>query len=187
MLGSPRFQHGYESHGRTSFDFNANGEQIYGRQELWGGSDHWGWRVGYGHRTGNNYRTGDNLEMPSSYKSRDWDVALGYDFSRDSHLEFSYLRLDQTDVEFPGQIFDFDFLATDAFELTWTLENQCYFDSLTVEGWYNHTRFAGNAQRSGKRQQFPVLDQIGFIGDTDAANTSTGGSAFVSWGNPYAP
>ena len=77
LLGSPRYAGGFQSHGSTSFDYEANGEQCYGRQSLFGGSDDWGYRVGYGHRTGNDYLTGSGDEMPSSYKSRDIDVALG--------------------------------------------------------------------------------------------------------------
>ncbi len=29
-----------------------------------------------------------------------------YDLTENSSIEFHYLRLDQTDVEFPGQLFD---------------------------------------------------------------------------------
>ena len=67
--------------------------QVYGRQAIWGGDDYWGFRVGYGHRTGNDYRTGEGTEIPSSYNSRDVDVALGADLTSNSYLEFSYLRL----------------------------------------------------------------------------------------------
>jgi hypothetical protein len=95
--------------------------------------------------------------MPASYKSRDIDVALGYDRSEQEHVEFHFLRLDQTDVEFPGQIFDLDFLVTDAYELQYVLEGQNNFDELEVEVWYNRTRFEGHAQRSGKRRQIPQL------------------------------
>ena len=62
----------------------------------------WGFRVGYGHRTGNDYVSGDRTQIPSSYNSRDLDLAVGHDLANSSHLEFKLLRLDQTNVEFPG-------------------------------------------------------------------------------------
>ena len=184
LLGAPRFECGPEWHGSTSLDYQTNGEQWHGRQNVWGGSSDWGFRAGYGHRTGNDYESGDGTDIPSSYKSRDVDVALGFDLTEDSHIEFSYLRLDQTDVEYPGQLFDMDFLVTDAFELNYVLENQAYFDTLSVETWYHRTRFEGDSQRRGKRRQIPELDAIGFLGFTDADAMSTGFQVAATWGLP---
>lgn len=181
LVKSPRYQDGFETHGSTSANYKTNGEQFYGRQSIWGGDTDWGFRAGYGHRTGNDYETGDGTEMPSSYNSRDVNFSLGYDPSADSHIEFTYLRLDQTGVEFPGQVFDIDFLKTDSYEVKYLLENQCYFDRLTFETWYNATHFNGNAQGSGKRRQIPILDEIGFIGFTDVNNMSTGFSLAAEW------
>ena len=183
LLQSPRYDCGFETHGRTSVDYKTNGEQVSGRQEIWGGDDLWGFRVGYGHRTGNDYRTGTGAEIPSSYNSRDWDVALGRELTEDSRLEFNYLRLDQTNVEFPGQAFDIDFLVTDGYEVEYTWEDQVYFDRLTVDAWYNRTRFEGSAQRPGKRSQFPFYDDIQFVGFTDVDSLSTGFRSDLTWGD----
>jgi outer membrane receptor protein involved in Fe transport len=188
ILRSPRFEDGPEWHGRTSLNFQTNGEQWYGRQTLFGGSDDWGVRVGYGHRTGNDYEDGDGNGIPSSYQSRDIDSTLGFDLSDDSRIEFSYLRLDQTDVEFPGQIFDIDFLVTDGYEVKYILENQCEFDRLEFETWYNRTRFEGNAQRIGKRRQIPELvAPLNFTGFTDVDAMSAGYTLAVTWGVPDCP
>ena len=183
LLQSPRYDDGFESHGSTTIDYKTNGEQIYGRQEVWGGGSDWGFRVGYGHRTGNDYRSGDGTGIPASYKSRDLDVALGMDLTETSSIEFSYLRLDQTDVEFPGQAFDIDFLVTDGYEVKYTLDDQAYFDRFVIDTWYNRTRFEGSAQRPGKRRQFPFYDFINFVGNTDVDSMSTGTRAAWSWGD----
>ncbi len=79
----------------------------------------------YGHRTGNDYSTGGAADdsfnqprsLPTSYNSRNILFSAGRDFSPNSGLEFSYLRLDQTGLEFPGLVYDLDFLTTDGFEL----------------------------------------------------------------------
>jgi outer membrane receptor protein involved in Fe transport len=183
LLRAPRYEDGPESHGSTSLDYQTNGEQVYGRQNVWGGSADWGFRVGYGHRTGNDYQSGDGTDIPSSYNSRDLDFAIGVDLSPDSHLDFSYLRLDQTGVEFPGQIFDMDFLVTDGFELTYVLEDQRYFDRLAADTWYNRTRFEGNSQGIAKRRQIPQLDDpLEFQGFTDVDAMSTGFRLATTWG-----
>jgi len=184
LLQSPRFADGYETHGSTSIEYKTNGEQWYGRQTIWGGDDDWGFRIGSGIRTGNDYTMGNDDELPTSYKSRDIDVTLGFDLSEDEHIEFSYLRLDQTDVESPGQFFDIDFLVTDAFELTYTLDNQCYFDRFTLETWYNRTRFEGDASRSGKLNQIPSIPLVTNNLATDVDSMSTGYSTALTWGQP---
>jgi iron complex outermembrane recepter protein len=175
---SPRFENGYETHASTSLEYRTNGEQWHGRKTVEGGDQQWGYRIGYGHRTGSDYESGDGVEIPSSYKSRDWDVAIGFDLSEDSQLEFHYLRLDQTDVEFPGQAFDLDFLVTDGFEATWRLDDPGpMIDSLEVDTWINQTRLAGDTSRSGKVRQFPAFAFPPFDplrADTNVEALSTG-------------
>ncbi len=192
---SPRFENGYESHGSTGIEYQTNGDQWNGRQRLWGGSSNWGYRVGYGHRTGSDYDTGAGGLIPASYKSRNPFVALGADLTDDSRIEFSYLRLDQTDVEFAGQVFDMDFLVTDGYDLRYVQENHAYFDRLVLETWYNRTRFAGDNLRPGKRRQVPILDMFlqnpfnpgdfgSLVATTDVDAMSTGFRLAMSWGEP---
>ncbi len=183
LLHAPRYEDGFEAHGRTSADYKTNGQQFYGRQEAWGGAEDWGFRVGYGHRTGNDYRSGSGIEIPASYNSRDVDLAVGFDLTPDSSLEFGYVRLDQTGVEFPGQAFDIDVLVTNGFELKYTQECQPAYERLVAETWYNRTRLDGSAQSAGKRRQFPYYDVLTFRGITDVDSQSTGYSCYLLWGD----
>lgn len=174
VLPSPRFEDGYQNHSSTSLEYKTNGQQWHGREIVWGGNDTYGYRVGYGHRTGNDYFTGDGVEIPASYNSRDLDVALGRDLPNGGTLEFNYLRLDQTGVEIAGQVFDLNYLGTDAFEVTYTQPTNGFFDLMVLEGWYNQSRLSGNAQGSGKRRQMPLLDENDFVGFVAGDNMSTG-------------
>lgn len=190
LTQAPRFD-GYESHGSSSFDFDTNGEQAYARQTLFGGSNDWGYLVSYGHRTGTDYETGQGSTIPSSYKSRDLYVALGWDLSPSQTLEFNYLRLDQTDLEFPGLVYDLDFLVTDGFEVKYTDTRPALGDRLDIEAWYNTTRFEGDTLNSGKARQIPTLSSIlyspsgtdGFA-ITDASGSSMGYRWETTWGEP---
>lgn len=183
LLHSPRYEDGWQLGGSSSLNYQTNGEQWYGRQMFQGGDSDWGFRLSYGHKTGNDYESGNGTDIPSSYNSRDVDFALGYDFSPDSSIEFHYLRLDQTGVEFPGQLFDMNYLVTDGFEATYELRNQDHVDRLVVDTWHNNTRFKGNAQSPTKKRQFPGLftavpDYTGF---TDVDSTSSGYRVLASW------
>ena len=183
LLDSPRFEDGWQLGGSTSLNYQTNGEQWYGRQTVEGGESDWGFRIGYGQKTGNDYQSGNGTDIPSSYQSRDVDFALGYDLTQDSSIEFHYLRLDQTNVEFPGQLFDMDFLKTDGFEATYELRNQDHFDRLVIDTWYNNTQFKGNAQSPAKKTQFPGLfTQVpNYTGLTDVETTSVGYRAAGTW------
>lgn len=178
---TPRCEEALGIGGSTGFDYRGNGQQWSGRQTLWGGAADWGFRAGYGHRTGNDYTAGNGQFVAASYHSRDLEVALGRDFDAGRHVEFRYLRLDQTGVELPGQAFDIDWLCTDGYELSYAAEEQLSADRLTLDAWYNRTRLDGNAQNASKRAQFPYYDFIKFKGFTDVDSMSAGFRLAASW------
>ena len=160
FIHSPRSQNGPQLNGMTSANYHTNGAQWSGRQSLWGGGRNYGFHLSYGHRTGNDYETGFGTSLPSSYKSRDLFFAVGRDISPYESIEVNALRLDQTDVEFPGLVFDLNFLVTDGYELTYTNTNPMLGDRFTSEFWYNRTRFEGDTLRPGKNAQIPQLQLI---------------------------
>lgn len=181
---APRYASGLEWHGRTAVTYKDNGQQLYGRQMIFGGSTNWGMRLSYGQRIGNDYMTGNGpaFEIPSSYNARDIDFVYGFDIGQNQTVEIGYLRLDQTDLEFPGQVFDTTFLVTDGFRVGYTVRDTAYFDMMKLTGYYNRTSFAGNAQATGKRRQIPILDEVGYTGFTDADLMNTGTQIAFTWG-----
>jgi iron complex outermembrane receptor protein len=191
LISSPRYAGGYETHGSTSIDYQSNGQQVYGRQTVIGGAENWGYRITYGNRTGNDYQTGDGSEIPASYQSQDWNVALGWDLTEDSSLEFNYLRLDQNDVEFPGLVFDINYLETDGYELKYIHEAPEFADEFHSEVWYNRTRFDGDTLSESKNRFMPQLQTTLFAppGEQGFAITDGDGSSFgyrseAVYGNP---
>ena len=184
---TPRSCCGYEWSGSNALEYQSNGQQFFGRQTVQGGGEDYGYRINYGHRTGNDYETGDGWSLPTSYNSRYLDVAFGYDFSPNSRLEFNYLRVDQTGIEFPGMVFDINWLGTDGYELRYVLEDQPEFDLLTIDGWYNRTEFTGDTSRPGKNRQIPSLRSNFNLGPdqyltTDVDGMSAGYRLAVTWG-----
>ena len=190
LLQTPRYSE-YEHFGSTSFDYESNGEQFYGRQSFWGGNQDWGFRVSYGHRTGTDYETGTGSPIPASYKSRDLFVAVGWDPSDHERFEFNYLRLDQTDLEFPGLVYDINDLGTNGYELTYVNTQPLFGDRFDSEVWFNETDFTGDTLNSGKAAQIPGLETIlfspsGFDGFaiTSARGTSFGTRLESTFGRP---
>lgn len=181
LLPTPRYEGGREFHGTTSIDYLTNGEQVYGRQTIFGGDADSGYRASYGHRTGNDYTAGDGREIPASYKSRDINLAFGRDLDPHRKVEFNYLRLDQTDVEFPGLVFDTRYLVTDGYEVKYFDDAPRFGDYHMAEVWYNRTRFEGDTLALSKNTQIPLLSTILYspsgvdgFGITDGDGSSLG-------------
>ncbi len=183
LLPSPRYRNGLEAHGGTDLEFRANGNQIFGQQSVLLGASNWGSRFNYSNRSGDDYVDGNNIRIPSSYRSQEMTLAIGRDWEKDS-VEVNVLRLDQTDLIFPGYVFDIDFLVTDGYEVTHVRKDAGAFDRVQTDVWYNRTRFEGNAQNPRKRAFFPVFDLISYEGFTDVDSLSTGyRQAFVYGGS----
>jgi iron complex outermembrane recepter protein len=197
LVESPRYEEGFRTFAGTALEYKTNGEQLYGRQNIWGGGQDWGFRVGYGHRTGNDYETGSTLFdseglIPASYNSRNLHVAGGYDPTDTSRLEFYYLRLDETNVEYPSLVYDVNALKTDGYQLRYTDWGGVAYDLLEIEGWYNRTAFTGDTSRAGKNRQIPTLrDLFALAPDqylvTDVDGMSAGYRAAVTWGEADCP
>ncbi len=174
--------------GSTSVTYKTNGEQIYGRQNFLGGSTDWGFHISYGHSVGNDYIDGNRKKLPSSFHSRDVFATLGWDPTPYSKVEFTYLRLDQTGLEFPGLVFDINVLVTNGFELKYVDENPLIGDIVTAEGWHNRTKFSGDTLGDGINRQLPGIQSILFSPDgmsgaayTNADSASAGYRTDRTW------
>ena len=181
LATSPRSQDGPDVGGSTGLEYQDNGQQWYGRQTLTYAEKDWGARVGYGERSGSDYQSGSGLGIPSSYHSRDVDVALGFDLSEGQSLELVYLLQDQSRVELPGQAFDIDLHVTNEFEATWPHRQLDFADNVEVETWINDAHLTGNAQNPVKRQSFPIFNNRSYQGVTDVNSLSFGARAAATW------
>jgi iron complex outermembrane recepter protein len=187
FLTTPRFSNGGDSGGSSSIEYQTNGDRFYARQEVWTGTEDFGARVTYGNKTGKSYETGLNngsvSMIPGGYDSRDVNAAIGWDPQPGHRIELNYLRLDQTGIEFPGQILDIDQLQTDAGEVTYTIADHAFFDFGSFETWYNRTQFVGDNLAAGKRRQIPLFNDVGLTYLTDVLSISAGYDFNLSWGS----
>ena len=173
LVGSPRYADGNQLHGATDAEYRANGNQYFAQQSvLWGGEDR-GALFNYAVREGGDYRGGGGIPIPSSYRSDEMLLSVGRDFENHS-LEIGALYLDQSDLVFPGYVFDIDNLTTQGYTFRHSYRGSGLWDTVDTEFWYNETRFDGNAQNPAKRPFFPLLDQVQYVGFTDVDSMSTG-------------
>ena len=152
-LDSPRFQDGFETHGRTSLNYQTNGQRWNGLQSVWGGDGNWGFRLTYNGQTAADYRAGDGQSIASSYLSQNINFGLGFSLTENSTIELKGQRTFQQNIASPGLYFDVGQLNTEAYSLRYTLRNQGIFDRLVLDTWYNNTTGTGNTS-SGSKQAF---------------------------------
>ncbi|MFN7876510.1 MAG: hypothetical protein ACK5PB_14425 [Pirellula sp.] len=173
LLESPRYTDRSQWHGSSGAEYKVNGNQFLGQQGVYGGGEDWGARFQYINRFGDDYYAGDRELIPSSYSSQEYLAAFGRDWKGNS-LEVGLIYLDQQDLVFPGYVFDIDNLQTIGTSIRHTSDGYAGWDQITNQIWFNQTDFVGNAQNERKRQFFPVLDLINYVGFTDVESLSTG-------------
>lgn len=167
---------------RTVFNWSENGNGIYGRQVIEGGASYWGFRINTGFRTANDYESGNDTLIRGSYKHRDIDFALGYDFTPDNRLAFNYVRLDLTDAEFYNQPTDIDFLVTNGFTLRYDSDYTQFYDHATSQGWYNRTRLAQSGGTIiGNGFDDPSI--LGLLVNTYVDQITYGSRSAITWGD----
>lgn len=149
---SPRFDTGYEAHGRSSLGYQTNGARWDGLQTIFGGGPDWGFRVTANLLQGNDYIDGTRMPIAASYNATNINYAIGMDLNPGLHFEFKGLRVNQHDVEFPGLYFDIEELNTEAYSWRFTIDKQQWFDRSNMEIWYNTTVANGNTQQFNKQQ-----------------------------------
>lgn len=190
---TPRYEDGYQWEDETKFAWDSNGDQWFGRESVQGGTHNSGWRIGYGQRGGVDYAAGDGLPLAASFNARDLDVAYGVDLTENSSLEVNYLRTVMEDVDTPGQVNDFEELVSDGFALRLDVEDQTYFDRLSVNAWHNVSTFEGTVENKTVDPNdadffFPPPDPIfnfRFARVNSSGRTSSEGArAKMSWGDP---
>ncbi|MFO0938003.1 MAG: TonB-dependent receptor [Gemmataceae bacterium] len=155
-LDSPRSQGncgGYEWHGTSAFGYQTNGSRVNGLQTATMAGTDWGLLASYNVLQGNDYRAGDGTRIPSSYLSHNYNIAMGYDLSDKTSIEFKAMGNFQSNLEFPGLFFDITRSDTQAYSFRIQTRDFGAIDLATATVWYNQTTGEGNTQ-SGAKQMF---------------------------------
>jgi iron complex outermembrane recepter protein len=164
---SPRYECGFEAHGRTGVRYQTNGQRWDGLQSFSFGEKNWGGRITYDFLQGSDYEAGGGILVPGAYLSNNVNLVLGFDINDKSSIEFKAIRLQQNNVEYPGLYFDIQKLDTEAYSVRYTLKDQPGFDKFTFDGWYNSTTANGFTALPQKQAFVRQLLDASFNPDQD--------------------
>jgi iron complex outermembrane recepter protein len=151
-VNAPRSKNGgTEYHGISALGYQTNGEQYNALQVVTAAGPNWGFRGSYNILQGNDYADGGGNNIPASYLSNNFNVALGYDLTEDITIDFKGLRTFQSNLEFPGLFFDVDASDTEAYNTRITARNVGPFDVFTTDLWYNVSTTSGSTRGGAKK------------------------------------
>lgn len=155
---TPRFQCP-DATGTFGLTYHTNGSRVFSRAAIEGGGKDWGYILNYSARVGSDYTAGNGQAIPSSYDNRNVLAQFGFDLNRDWSLEFRFNRLDQTDTEYAGQVFDIDFLGSNSFNFDLEYNGIYFWDRINYQAWYNETNYFGDTDNKS-RADFPILQRL---------------------------
>lgn len=164
-LNSPRYNCGFEVHGRSALTFQTNGNRWDALQSVEMGDRDWGLRLNYNYLQGNGYDAGDGSQISTGYLSNNVSLALGFDLSEKSTLELKILNVNQSGLQFPGLYFDIRNLETQAYNVRYTFNDKCNFDKFTLDAWYNQTSATGDTTNAAKQAFVRKLLGVSFNPD----------------------
>lgn len=164
-VDTPRYPNscGCETDFRTGISTRTNGGQLYGRQTALGGGSDWGYIFNYSHRVGGDYEAGGAAGLPpvpGSYKSRSLLGQIGFDLSPQSSIEFRFRRLDDTDIQYPLQFFDVDYLGADAYSIHYDREDSYGSGTFSAVGWYSLSRFHGDTFPKQPESPYYTVERV---------------------------
>ncbi len=170
---------------RSHFGYTSNGQQLMWRETAGYANQHSGAIVSIGQRMGNDYRPGkhsSDFKVPASYHEQDVFMAISNDVTKDSRLDFSYLRQELRDTELPGVAYDINNQHADQFNVRWTMHDDDNVDRQQMQFWWNQAAFDSDASREAKQRTFASR----FLGEPypEMANggTLTGEGLSDNWG-----
>lgn len=77
----------YGLHGKISAGYESNGNALVNMAQLQYIQDKYDIVANAGYRDFGNYKDGNNTEIPSSFRSTDYGVKIGYNFTEDQRLQ----------------------------------------------------------------------------------------------------
>ncbi len=144
-------------HSSTFFNYDSNGQILYGRENVMGGGRDWGAYGSYGVRTGDDYRAGGaaDFAVPSSFEKWDTMLSLSIDLNALSRIEFDMLHTEMNNVEMPGIVYDLNNSTNNQYNLRYIVqEDRDGPQQLLLQSWHQETAFYGDASRASKQQSF---------------------------------
>lgn len=161
-------------HGKISSGYESNGNANVNMVELQYANKTIDIVTNMGYRNFGNYKDGFGTQIPSSFKSSDYGIKLGYNISNKQRLKVNWKQSFGRDVQHAALPMDTDFDNSSIFSLNYKIiEISENIKSLTAKGYYS---FVDHLMTNTNRPSFNMTEAIAGVNAT-----TSGGKIEVNW------
>ena len=164
----------YGFHGKVSGGYESNGGSFVTMLQLQQIKEKYDIVGNIGYRDFGNYEDGDGTEIPSSFRSTDYGIKIGYNFSDDQRLQAHWRQSFGRDVLHAALPMDTEFDDSSILSLDYKIDNLGgLFKSFTAKAYYS---FVDHLMTNFDRPNF-----IATSASSPVEATTIGGKLEVKW------
>ncbi|MDG1728886.1 MAG: TonB-dependent receptor [Algibacter sp.] len=164
----------YGLHGKVSGGYESNGNSLVNLAQIQYIQEKYDIVANAGYRDFGNYEDGDGIEIPSSFRSTDYGIKLGYNFSKNQRLQAHWRQSFGRDVLHAALPMDTEFDNSSIISLDYKLDNiGSIVKTLTAKTYYS---YVDHLMTNDNRPSFRMMEA------SSAVNATTlGGKLELNW------
>ncbi len=164
----------YGIHGKVSGGYESNGNALVNLAHLQYIQEKYDIVGNVGYRDFGNYEDGDGTEIPSSFRSTDYGIKIGYNFSGDQRLQAHWRQSFGRDVLHAALPMNTEYDNSSIIALDYKLDNIGKIaKSLTAKAYYS---YVDHLMTNENRPSFMMMEAVSAV---DA--TTLGGKIELNW------
>ncbi|WP_417620123.1 TonB-dependent receptor plug domain-containing protein, partial [Oceanihabitans sediminis] len=161
-------------HGKVSAGYESNGNSLVNLVQLQYIQDKYDIVANAGYRDFGNYEGGNGVEIPSSFRSTDYGIKMGYNFTDDQRLQAHWRQSFGRDVKHAALMMDTDYDNSSILSLDYKLDNIGEIaQSLTAKAYYS---FVDHLMTNDGRPSFMMTESASTV-----EATTIGGKLELNW------
>ena len=166
------FNNGF--HGKFSSGFETNGNSSVNMLQLQYVKDTYDVVGNFGYRNFGNYKDGNGTTIPSSFKSTDYGVKIGYNFTDDERIQLHWRQSFGRDVLHAGLPMDTEYDNSSIASLDYKKSNlNGLVKSISAKGYYS---YVDHLMSNTNRPSFMMMEA-----ESGVNATTAGGKVEIQW------
>lgn len=161
-------------HGKVSTGYESNGGSLVNMAQLQYIKEKYDIVLNAGYRNFGNYKDGNNREIPSSFKSTDYGVKIGYNFSEDERIYTHWRQSFGKDVIHAALPMNTEYDNSSVISLDYKLDNiGANLKSFSAKGYYS---YVDHLMTNKGRPSFMMMEAT-----SPVEATTFGGKVELKW------
>jgi iron complex outermembrane receptor protein len=164
----------YGFHGKVSAGFESNGNSLVNLAELQYINEKFDIVANVGYRDFGDYKDGFGTTIPSSFKSSDYGIKLGYNFTKDQRLKIDWRQSFGRDVLHAALPMDTDFDNSSILSVDYKIENiGDVVKSVSAKAYHS---YVDHLMNNDNRPSFMMMEA-----ESGVEATTIGGKVEINW------